>query len=80
MRVWILFLLLFGQTPGWTSAPCSELGRVEERLDVNAFRPNATQRRTSRRGDQLLTVRIGAPAVDANRVRLFNLHQHEPKK
>jgi leucyl-tRNA---protein transferase len=28
-----------------------------------------------RKGDQLLTVRIGEPIVDPNRVRLFNLHR-----
>jgi len=45
------------------------------RLDVESFRPNATQRRTERRGDELLTVRIGRPVVDEERVRLFNLHR-----
>jgi len=45
------------------------------RLDVTQFRPDATQRRMKRKGDQLLTVRIGAPIVDRERVRLFNLHR-----
>jgi arginine-tRNA-protein transferase len=45
------------------------------RLDVEHFRPDATQRRTKRRGDELLTVEIGRPAVDAQRVALFNLHR-----
>jgi leucyl-tRNA---protein transferase len=45
------------------------------RLDVERFRPDATQRRMQRRGDQQLTVRIGAPEVDSSRVRLFNLHR-----
>jgi leucyl-tRNA---protein transferase len=45
------------------------------RLDVEKFRPNATQRRTLRRGDELLSVKIGPPIVDADRVRLFNLHR-----
>jgi len=45
------------------------------RLDVATFRPNATQRRTLRRGNEALGVRIGRPVVDAARVRLFNLHR-----
>lgn len=45
------------------------------RLDVEKFQPNATQRRTLRRGDALLTVKIGQPIVDQARVRLFNLHR-----
>jgi leucyl-tRNA---protein transferase len=45
------------------------------RLDVARFRPDATQRRMQRKGDQLLTVRTGVPIVDRNRVRLFNLHR-----
>jgi leucyl-tRNA---protein transferase len=45
------------------------------RLDVTQFRPDSTQRRMKRKGDQLLTVRIGPPIVDRNRVRLFNLHR-----
>jgi len=45
------------------------------RLNVESFRPNATQRRMQRRGDSLLTLRIGPPIVDRSRVRLFNLHR-----
>lgn len=45
------------------------------RLDVTKFRPNSTQRRMQRRGDELLTVQIGPPIVDSQRVRLFNLHR-----
>jgi arginyl-tRNA--protein-N-Asp/Glu arginylyltransferase len=45
------------------------------RLDVERFRPRATQRRMQRRGDELLTVEIGPPVVDRQRVRLFNLHR-----
>jgi leucyl-tRNA---protein transferase len=45
------------------------------RLDVDAFRPDATQRRMQRRGDALLTVKIAAPVVDHERVSLFNLHR-----
>ncbi len=45
------------------------------RLDVETFRPDATQRRMHRRGKALLTVKIAAPVVDTARVRLFNLHR-----
>src|SRR5262245_11845413 len=45
------------------------------RLDIEEFRPNATQRRMQRRGDAHLTVKIGPPIVDCSRVRLFNLHR-----
>ena len=45
------------------------------RLDIAQFRPDATQRRMQRKGDEQLTVRLGAPIVDRNRVRLFNLHR-----
>src|SRR5262245_36222072 len=45
------------------------------RLDVSTFQPDATQRRTKRRGDSLLMVKIGPPVVDEERVRLFNLHR-----
>lgn len=45
------------------------------RLDVQTFRPNATQRREERRGDALLSVQIGEPAIDSQRLELFNLHR-----
>jgi leucyl-tRNA---protein transferase len=45
------------------------------RLDVEHFRPDATQRRMQRRGDAQLTVDIGPPTVDTRRVELFNLHR-----
>jgi arginyl-tRNA--protein-N-Asp/Glu arginylyltransferase len=45
------------------------------RLDLARFRPNATQRRTKRRGDELLEVKIAKPTVDARRIKLFNLHR-----
>jgi arginine-tRNA-protein transferase len=45
------------------------------RLDLSTFRPDATQRRMQRRGNSLLTLKIGLPTVDAQRVRLFNLHR-----
>jgi arginine-tRNA-protein transferase len=45
------------------------------RLDIENFRPNATQRRMLRRGNELLKVQIGAPLIDDERVQLFNLHR-----
>jgi arginine-tRNA-protein transferase len=47
------------------------------RLDVTKFCPNATQRRMKRRGDQELTVKVGPPVVDRQRVRLFNAHRDQ---
>jgi arginine-tRNA-protein transferase len=45
------------------------------RLDVARFRPNATQRRTARRGDELLEVRVADPIVEEQRIALFNRHR-----
>jgi leucyl-tRNA---protein transferase len=45
------------------------------RLNLQTFRPNATQRRIHRRGLDSLTTKIGEPEVDSERVRLFNLHR-----
>jgi arginyl-tRNA--protein-N-Asp/Glu arginylyltransferase len=45
------------------------------RLDVNGFLPDATQRRMERRGNARLSVNVGPPVVDRQRVRLFNLHR-----
>src|SRR5262245_27501078 len=45
------------------------------RLDVSRFRPDATQRRMARRGDELLELRLSEPVVDATRVALFNEHR-----
>jgi arginyl-tRNA--protein-N-Asp/Glu arginylyltransferase len=47
------------------------------RVDVAAFRPNRTQRRTKRRGDAELTLEIGPPLVDRERVRLYNQHRRQ---
>lgn len=47
------------------------------RLDVSRFRPNATQRRVVRRGDEALRVLIGRPAVTAEKVALYNRHKME---
>lgn len=45
------------------------------RLDLSTWQPNQTQRREWRKGNELLSVTIGSPKVDAQRVALFNLHQ-----
>lgn len=47
------------------------------RLAIDRFRPSATQRRMQRRGDQSLSVKVGTPIVDAQRIRLFNRHRDE---
>jgi arginyl-tRNA--protein-N-Asp/Glu arginylyltransferase len=45
------------------------------RLDIDKFRPDATQRRMQRRGDAVLRVHIRPPIVDERRVDLFNFHR-----
>jgi arginine-tRNA-protein transferase len=45
------------------------------RLRVQEFEPRTTQRRTLRRGDALLSVTIGPPQVDRQRIDLYNLHR-----
>jgi len=45
------------------------------RLNVDAFRPNKTQRRVLRRGDELIDVELGRTVVDRRRVQLYNLHK-----
>jgi arginine-tRNA-protein transferase len=47
------------------------------RLDISAFRPNATQRRILRRGDALLKVSVGHPTIDQTRLDLFNAHRDQ---
>jgi arginyl-tRNA--protein-N-Asp/Glu arginylyltransferase len=55
---------------------CPECQACEPiRLDLETFQPNQTQRREWRKGNELLTVKIGPPVVDDARVALFNLHQ-----
>ena len=44
------------------------------RLDIHQFRASATQRRTLRRGNELLETRIAAPRVDDERLALYNRH------
>jgi arginine-tRNA-protein transferase len=45
------------------------------RVDVANFAPRATQRRTLRRGDELLEISLGEPRVDEVRIDLFNAHR-----
>jgi arginyl-tRNA--protein-N-Asp/Glu arginylyltransferase len=45
------------------------------RLNLETFKPNATQRRTYRQCSEVLETRIGPPVVDDERIRLFNLHR-----
>jgi leucyl-tRNA---protein transferase len=47
------------------------------RLDLDSFRPNATQRREWRRGGDLLQLQIDSPRVDERRVALFNKHRQQ---
>ena len=55
---------------------CPECQACEPiRLDLETFQPNQTQRREWRKGSELLTVKVGQPVVDEERVTLFNLHQ-----
>ncbi len=46
------------------------------RIDVPRFQANKTQHRVLRRGDKQLSVRIGQPVVDQQRVDMFNAHRH----
>jgi arginyl-tRNA--protein-N-Asp/Glu arginylyltransferase len=45
------------------------------RLNLMQFAPRESQRRTKRRGDAWLEVRIRTPIVDARRIDLFNRHR-----
>ncbi len=45
------------------------------RLSVAEYTPTKTQKRIGRRGDEELVLRVGAPAVDARRVYLYNEHK-----
>lgn len=45
------------------------------RIPVRDYRLSRTQRRLLRRGDAELTVRMGAPSVDQQRVELYNRHK-----
>lgn len=57
---------------------CPECRACEAiRIDVAEFRPSKTQRRVLRRGDAAIETSIGAPAVSAERVALYNRHKKE---
>lgn len=45
------------------------------RLDLHSFRPNRSQRRTLARGDRELTMELGEPVADQERVALYNKHK-----
>ena len=45
------------------------------RVPIAEFTPVRTQKRTLRKGDELLTLRIGPPQCDAQRVDLYNRHK-----
>ena len=45
------------------------------RLNLSQFRPNRSQRRTLVRGDAQLTVELGEPVADQERVALYNRHK-----
>ncbi len=45
------------------------------RVDLQRFQPNRSQRRTLSRGDGLLTVELGEPVADLQRVALYNRHK-----
>jgi arginine-tRNA-protein transferase len=45
------------------------------RLDLARFQPSRSQRRTLRRGDDQLTVELGEPVADQERVALYNRHK-----
>jgi arginine-tRNA-protein transferase len=47
------------------------------RVPVAEFYPVRTHKRTLRRGDSLLQLRVGPPQCDDSRVELFNLHKQE---
>jgi leucyl-tRNA---protein transferase len=45
------------------------------RLDLTRFRANRSQRRTLLRGDGLVSVELGEPVADQERVTLYNRHK-----
>jgi leucyl-tRNA---protein transferase len=47
------------------------------RIEVEAFQPNATQRRVFRRGEATLQTEIGRPATTREKVELYNRHKVE---
>jgi arginine-tRNA-protein transferase len=47
------------------------------RIEVSAFAPSKTQRRTYRRGESLIETRVGTPSVTPDRIALYNRHKVE---
>lgn len=47
------------------------------RIDVTRFRPSRTHRRVLRKGDAVLSVEIGDPVADEERLRLYDKHKRE---
>lgn len=47
------------------------------RLDTHEFRPTKTQRRTLRRGDEIIQTLLRAPSVTGEKVGLYNRHKLE---
>jgi arginine-tRNA-protein transferase len=45
------------------------------RLDLQRFVPSRSQRRTLKRGEELLSVELGEPVADEERVQLYNRHK-----
>jgi arginine-tRNA-protein transferase len=45
------------------------------RVDLERFEPNRSQRRTLARGDERLSVELGEPVADQERVSLYNRHK-----
>lgn len=45
------------------------------RIDVRKYELSASQKRTLRRGDRELVVRMGQPSVDHRRVEIYNAHK-----
>jgi arginine-tRNA-protein transferase len=57
---------------------CQDCAACEPiRLDVDAFRPSATQRRIFRRGEEQLRTDIGHPSLSPEKVALYNRHKVE---
>ncbi|MFP6683084.1 MAG: arginyltransferase [Polyangiaceae bacterium] len=47
------------------------------RIDVEAFRPNRSQRRVWRRGRDTIALQVGPVEIDERRAELFNLHKRD---
>ncbi|NJK31250.1 MAG: arginyltransferase, partial [Deltaproteobacteria bacterium] len=61
-------LALYARLPGLHA--CEAI-----RLDVESFRPNKSQRRIYRRGQQAIRVELGEPRLSPEKVALYNKHK-----